>query len=740
MIESIDTISGLGVWNNYSKSPDLGNFKHYNVIYGWNGVGKTSLSRLFMALGGVKVADFPDLKFTVTTNSTKITENNAKLNVDIFNEDFVKHNVRFDEYESNSIRLTLGENIELLNEIEGYQNLYDINKKELEDNNSSILELHNDINSTFTALARNVTNSANLGRNYNRTSAIGDFNRLKKKPNITDESFKNAVSIINTSSPKDRIQVIPCQHIIDDLQSIETKLNSILQTSVVRIAIARLDENSDISLWVKRGLELHKEHSTLQTCEFCGNAISAERINELELYFNEAYKILDRSISNLTKEVDSAIGEINSINAPAKAELYDGLQNDYAKATEEYSSVKDKAINDLKQAKTQLLDKRNSPTDVIAEPALIDTTNLKVVMQNINSIIDKHNDQTLDFNKTQKEAINTIKSHYMQDIYDDIIKKRKKLAELNSANISLRNKQRDLAHKIEEVRKKISSTAAACDALNKDLTRFLGRDNIKFTTAPDNDASFYIMRRDKPAIDLSEGERTAIALSYFILLLESRQDRGGSIVVIDDPISSLDSNLRYRAFSFIKNRTQNAQQVFILTHDFDFLHMTINWLSHIRKSDKNVGYYMIENSYGNDSTRSAYLAKMDNALIKYETEYAYLFSLVLDYVNGNDYTIYKAYQMANVGRKLLDSFLSFQVPLFVTPFQRLENINFDDIKKSAIYKFVNDESHITTSGGIEPQLPQEAHQCMQDLLDMIRVAAPGHYNTLVGEIEGLPRE
>ena len=100
----------------------------------------------------------------------------------------------------------------------------------------------------------------------------------------------------------------------------------------------------------------------------------------------------------------------------------------------------------------------------------------------------------------------------------------------------------------------------------------------------------------------------------------------------------------------------------------------------------------------------------------------------------------KAYQMANVGRKLLDSFLSFQVPLFVTPFQRLENINFDDIKKSAIYKFVNDESHITTSGGIEPQLPQEAHQCMQDLLDMIRVAAPGHYNTLVGEIEGLPRE
>ena len=351
MIESIDKISGLGVWNNYNKPSDLDNFGRYNVIYGWNGVGKTSLSRLFMALGSAEIADFPDLKFTITADSTKVTENDANFNVDIFNEDFVKYNVKFDKCESNSIRLTLGKNIELLNEIEECRNSYNINRKELEDNNASILELQNSINDAFTKLARDVTNSANFGRNYNRTSAIGDFDRLKEKPNITDESLKNAVSIINTSSPKDRIQVIPCQHIIDDLQSIETKLNSILQTSVVRIAIARLDENSDISLWVKRGLELHKEHSTLQTCEFCGNVISAERINELELYFNEAYKILDRSISNLTKEVDSAIGEINSINAPAKAELYDGLQDGYAEITKKYSSAKDNTIDSLKKQK-----------------------------------------------------------------------------------------------------------------------------------------------------------------------------------------------------------------------------------------------------------------------------------------------------------------------------------------------------------------------------------------------------
>ena len=731
MIDSIDKISGLGVWNNYSKSPNLHNFGHYNIIYGWNGVGKTSLSRLFMVLGGNKIDDFPDLEFTATTNNkSRITKNNSTLNVDVFNEDFIKRNVRFDEHKSNSIRLTLGENIELLNEIEKLQDSYNINEEELKNNNSDIYELRNNINNTFTALARDVTNIANLGRNYNRPSAISDFNRLEKKPDIADESFRNAISIINTSSPKDRIQTISWQHIVNNLKYIETKSNSILQASVVRVAIARLDENSDISLWVEHGLELHKKHS-IRTCEFCGNAITTKRINELEHYFNEAYKVLDQSISDLIKEVDSTIGEINSINVPTKTELYDNLQNDYTKTAKRYSAAKDNVIDDLKKVKTQLLNKRNSPTEVITEPTSIDTTNLKVAIQNIDSIINRHNNQTIHFNNTQKEAIDTIKNHCIQNIYDNIVEKRKKLTKLNNTNTSLKDKQKNLACKIEEAKGRVSSTAAACSALNENIERFLGRNDIRFTTIPDNDTSFYIMREDQFATDLSEGERTAVALSYFTLLLESHKNWSDLIVVIDDPISSLDSSLRYRAFSFIKNYTINARQLFILTHDFDFLHLVINWFSHL----KNARYYMIENSYSDDGVRSAYLIEMDKALIKYETEYAYLFSLVLNYVDSNDYTICKAYQMANIGRKLLDSFLLFQAPLFTTPFKRLESINFDNVKKSAIYKFVNDESHITSSGGIEPQLPREAHQCMKDLLDMIHAVAPTHYDTLVGEIQ-----
>ena len=52
---------------------------------------------------------------------------------------------------------------------------------------------------------------------------------------------------------------------------------------------------------------------------------------------------------------------------------------------------------------------------------------------------------------------------------------------------------------------------------------------------------------------------------------------GNMIIVVDDPISSLDSNSLYQAFSFLKNAVKESEQVFILTHNFDFMKLLINW-------------------------------------------------------------------------------------------------------------------------------------------------------------------
>jgi len=51
---------------------------------------------------------------------------------------------------------------------------------------------------------------------------------------------------------------------------------------------------------------------------------------------------------------------------------------------------------------------------------------------------------------------------------------------------------------------------------------------------------FILLRKSIPARNLSEGEKTAIAFSYFLVELESLgiQEMQKTIVFIDDPISS----------------------------------------------------------------------------------------------------------------------------------------------------------------------------------------------------------
>jgi len=56
-------------------------------------------------------------------------------------------------------------------------------------------------------------------------------------------------------------------------------------------------------------------------------------------------------------------------------------------------------------------------------------------------------------------------------------------------------------------------------------------------------------RRGKPAKRLSEGEKTAVAFIYFLVQLKDQDfNIGEGIVVIDDPISSLDASAIYVDF------------------------------------------------------------------------------------------------------------------------------------------------------------------------------------------------
>jgi len=70
---------------------------------------------------------------------------------------------------------------------------------------------------------------------------------------------------------------------------------------------------------------------------------------------------------------------------------------------------------------------------------------------------------------------------------------------------------------------------------------------------------------------LSEGDRNSLAFAFFLSTLENRADLAQTVLVFDDPISSLDRHRRRGVIRALKELSGNVKQILILTHNEDFL-------------------------------------------------------------------------------------------------------------------------------------------------------------------------
>jgi len=77
----------------------------------------------------------------------------------------------------------------------------------------------------------------------------------------------------------------------------------------------------------------------------------------------------------------------------------------------------------------------------------------------------------------------------------------------------------------------------------------------------------------QPSAVLSEGERTAISLSYFLSDLGSVEET--SVVIFDDPVTSLDHRIREGAVKAVIEETK-LRQVAVFTHDLAFFHELVS--------------------------------------------------------------------------------------------------------------------------------------------------------------------
>ena len=280
------------------------------------------------------------------------------------------------------------------------------------------------------------------------------------------------------------------------------------------------------------------------------------------------------------------------------------------------------------------------------------------------------------------------------------------------------------------------------DELNDDLERYLGHREL---TIGVRDTGYAIMRGGSVAASLSDGERTALALLYFLKTLGDRRfDAERGVVVLDDPVSSLDANAMYLALGFIRDRTQTAGQLFILTHNFSFFRQVRSWFHHIpRQKSPNMDrrparFYMLCEVASVESRRTT-ISRLDPLLEQYESEYHYLFSLVYrEAQKASAGSLESSYYLPNVARRLLEAFLAFRLPHIAGDlWRKLESTKMEGASRTRVLRFVHTHSHSDLVGEPEhdPTILGEAQSVLVDLLELIELEDPEHYRAMVQVVD-----
>lgn len=697
MIKRINKIKNLGVFSNYIRNSEIRDFEEKNIIYGWNYSGKTTISRLFSYLDKNEPIDedYKTVEFEIElADGKKITNENrseSRVMIKVFNSDFIKNNLHFDSYDEErkitGIKFAVGDTGNFLDQIR-IKEKYIEKAKSVIEHISPPISVFNSFDSKFTSKARELSEVLNLGRSFTKRN-IDTYVNLWSGKDISDFIIKDEKElskiIVNATSQNTGIlintDIVSKPAFTNLLSEVEEILN---KQPVKSNEDEILSSDNDLYNWTKSGLSIYTtKRMDLKKCAFCGADLSDTRLQELNAFYsNEAAKVKSE-IEQLKIKIDSEKQRFTNLEWSKKSEndLAKSLQAEYIQKKDEYPLIL-KEYKDLLDVLSEKLDKKFETSLFISmELGSVDSSaNNKIVswINTVQQIFRQSNDIINEFEKKQNEAKEKYKEHYIASFFID--EKYKEVeSRKNTAEVRVNKIKRSIDEKnieITSLRDKLDSVDKGKEELNNFIKLFLNREDL-FIDVTD-DKYFVLKRNGKLAMHLSDGEKTAIAFSHFMVMLKSLKDEGklkDYIVFIDDPISSLDANHIAQVYSLINSfffqkglDVENPdkicncfQQLFISTHNFEFFSF-LRDSSYINKKKKGVdkpscNYFFIKKINKEESI----IGNIPKALSTYKSEYVYLFSEIEKFKNEN-YPEDRAYMMPNIVRRFLEIYTLMKLP------------------------------------------------------------------------------
>lgn len=748
LVTKISRLRHPGVLRDFSWPAELPTFGRYNLIYGWNGSGKTTLSNLFRAL---ELRRQPEGEVTLATANTTIAGNDfaqATLPVRVFNRDFVAANVFPVGGGEVPPIFVLGEEsaekqarVELLNaEQTTAQRALDAARQEKAKAEKTLdkhcVDRATVIRETLRSSGNNPYNNYDKARYRQRVASMqsaGD----KANHRLTADERERLVSQ-SKATPKAPVREVQLR--LPDLQQLADTTRQLLQKSVVSSAIDALKTDPQLASWVRDGLGLHQQREAEQ-CLYCEQLLPDGRMTVLEAHFSTEYEQLLRKLDTQIDQIESSSRAINQISLPNRAELYEDLVADFDQAKMQLDTSATAISDYLATLVAALKDKKQK----LFETQSLDVAVLDVrrsIIDDINAIVRRHNQACTDFNGHVRTAREKLEADSVASSLDEYQSLADAVQAQETAINEARSQTQQMASQITQLEREIIEHRQPAEELNQDLKSYLGHAELQLEI---RDTGYTIARNGTPARSLSEGEMTAIALLYFLKTLKDRRfemDQG--LVVLDDPVSSLDANALFMAFGFIRRCVDEAAQILILTHNFAMFRQVRNWFHHLKDQNKRditkrpARFFMLDCSLTDQGRRSC-IAPLDPLLEQFESEYHYLFARVYRRVQEQVQGGLEAnYIFPNMARRLLETFLAFRCPQHAGELrQKLQGIDFDETKKLRILRFLHTHSHADAIGDPEhdPSALGEAKTVMTDLLALIQHEDAAHYNAMVALVD-----
>jgi len=768
MINNILIIKHCGIFQDFEWKT-IPDFKRFNLIYGWNRSGKTTLSRIIhSACSKVFPFDDPDARFELNADIGTVKSEDfsfALSSVRVFNSDFVRNNIRFDTLHAEPIVYVSEEDIKLKNDLEALVKEKVALEIKLGENKTLYEDAEREEESFRTDVALVIKSVTGVHRdgdryaNYDRRGVMQKIEEAKGVENLETLSNENLEKFIKIASgdPKKKISkvscIIGCAISIDSdgvsltqslrsFVSIKEDILNVLAKKVETQVMERLVADPILRDWVEHGLELHKTKHDSGHCLFCEQALPVGFLDGLSSYFSSEYRGFKKELL----AIKEALKNIKiSISPILQSDFYEDMNDSVASVLEEIE-IAIVEISRYIQGLAVNLEEKLKDTSIVISPIVWRDdleNNLNSAIDKLNDLINQQNTKVDNASGEKVQAKSKIEEHYIaqfdsQKNYKVICQNVVTTEQELKKTIAIFEEKKVA---VVELQKKTSSIGKAIDRINAYLREFFGSLEIVLQIADDK-KGYQIIRDGELASNLCEGEKTAIAFAHFMTKLgEDGFDLKSGIVVIDDPVSSFDSMRIHHCFAVLKREIKDCEQVFILTHSFEFFDLIKQWFKkrdgkrYRDKKDSDCGYYMIKTNIDAAGNRIASIAELDEALKKYDSEYQYLFAELNRFVAG-DPAQRDMYIIGNMARRFLEAYLRFKLPSEGDVSSKLESLEIPEHivsphQKTQIYHLVNQRSHAEPFQVSYHQDLEECKAAVAALLKIIEHSDKKHFDALI---------